>query len=344
MEGVISSMFATPFKIAASALVATLVLAVPGVLAYQGIGGTAKPGVQVVVPEQVEQKPEAATTNEQPPTAAGRATPEAEICEEALNMIDQLVKFGNESPSVEKIYLWSRRLVEANSAPTVGEATRRAALDAHLARMNKVKDIVERLAKNGQATAFDVLEAKYRVLEATRWVTNAKIVISEAPVSAKASTPNVIGTGGFGGGGAFGGDAPERDPLVIEKNPGDDKQNQAILAILGKPIPLDFGSETSLEEVRKFLISKTIDEAAGLPNGIPIYFDPEGLQDADKTMKSTIQISIQDVPLRTSLRLLLRQVGLNYRVVGGLLLISDEESIQVQERMARGRRPITPEK
>ncbi len=64
-------------------------------------------------------------------------------------------------------------------------------------------------------------------------------------------------------------------------------------------------------------------KAAGLPTGIPIYVDPQGLQDADQTMKSTSTIDLEGIPLRTTLALLLRQLHLGYKVEGGVLLITD---------------------
>ncbi|HKI17391.1 MAG TPA: hypothetical protein VKA15_05905 [Isosphaeraceae bacterium] len=46
------------------------------------------------------------------------------------------------------------------------------------------------------------------------------------------------------------------------------------------------------------------------PAGIPIYVDPVGLQEAEKSMTSTVTIDLEQVPLRASLRLLLQQLGL----------------------------------
>ena len=48
---------------------------------------------------------------------------------------------------------------------------------------------------------------------------------------------------------------------------------------------MSFPQETPLEDVLKYIKDATQDEAAGLPTGIPIYVDPVGLQDADKTMR-----------------------------------------------------------
>ena len=61
--------------------------------------------------------------------------------------------------------------------------------------------------------------------------------------------------------------------------------------------------------------------------GIPIYVDPIGLLEADKTMTSTLgNMDVDGVPLRTSLRLCLKQLDLTYSVKDGLLFITSLES------------------
>ncbi|MBV8234029.1 MAG: hypothetical protein JO329_28960, partial [Planctomycetaceae bacterium] len=60
--------------------------------------------------------------------------------------------------------------------------------------------------------------------------------------------------------------------------------------------------------------------------GIPIYVDPVGLQEAEKTMTSPVTLDLEGVPLKTTLRLLLKQLGLTYTVKDGLLTITSESS------------------
>ncbi|MBV8557496.1 MAG: hypothetical protein JO116_18190, partial [Planctomycetaceae bacterium] len=73
---------------------------------------------------------------------------------------------------------------------------------------------------------------------------------------------------------------------------------------------------------------KYIKSATQGPNdtGIPIYVDPVGLQEAEKTMTSPVTLDLEGVPLRTTLRLLLKQLGLTYTVKDGLLTITSESS------------------
>lgn len=105
-----------------------------------------------------------------------------------------------------------------------------------------------------------------------------------------------------------------------------DEKTKAILSKLNERIAMPFPNETPLEDIKKYIEQSTQDEQAGLPTGIPIYIDPQGLQDADKTLASTVTINLEGIPLRTTLRLLLKQLGLTYTVKDGLLTITSSSS------------------
>jgi hypothetical protein len=60
---------------------------------------------------------------------------------------------------------------------------------------------------------------------------------------------------------------------------------------------------------------------------IPIYVDPIGLQMAARTLQSTVQVDLEGVPLKSSLRRCLQQLGLVYGVEDGFLLITSDELI-----------------
>jgi hypothetical protein len=47
-------------------------------------------------------------------------------------------------------------------------------------------------------------------------------------------------------------------------------------------------TDTPLSDVIKYIKDATQNEAAGLPSGIPIYVDPIGLQDADKSIADSV--------------------------------------------------------
>ena len=113
-----------------------------------------------------------------------------------------------------------------------------------------------------------------------------------------------------------------RDSGPLE--PKDDR-SQKIVAELGKLIDLSLPREPPLEDVNK--IVRTATKSATFPEGIPIYVDPLGLQEAEKTMTSPVVFDVKDVPFRTSLALILKQLGLAYTVKDGLLSITSQESL-----------------
>lgn len=95
-----------------------------------------------------------------------------------------------------------------------------------------------------------------------------------------------------------------------------------IRSTLETPLDLRFPNETPIEDLLKY-----IQDATRAPDGweIPIYVDSlYGLQEAEKTMLSPVQIDVSGVPLKTTLALALRQLGLEYRVEGGVVRITSE--------------------
>jgi serine/threonine protein kinase len=101
----------------------------------------------------------------------------------------------------------------------------------------------------------------------------------------------------------------------------------AVLRKLAEPIPMSFGYSTPLSDVLKYIRTATR-KSAGDPE-LKVSVDPVALQRVEKTMVSTIQnIELEGVPLRTSLRLLLRQLNLVYTVKNGTLVISSIDRIR----------------
>ncbi len=105
-----------------------------------------------------------------------------------------------------------------------------------------------------------------------------------------------------------------------------DERTKAILTQLGERITMPFPQETPLEDVLKYIRSNTQSEELDLPAGIPIYVDPVGLQEAEKTLTSPITLDLEGIPLKTSLRLILKQLGLTYTVKDGLMTITSANS------------------
>ncbi len=104
---------------------------------------------------------------------------------------------------------------------------------------------------------------------------------------------------------------------------GNDPRSHRILARLEDPVSMSFANETPLDDVLKY-----IKQATTTPTfpGIPIYVDPVGLQEAERSLNSTIQIDLEGVPLRRTLQLILTQLKLAYFVEDGILVITSEDS------------------
>jgi hypothetical protein len=102
-----------------------------------------------------------------------------------------------------------------------------------------------------------------------------------------------------------------------------DPKTKQILEKLEQPVAMSFPTETPLDDVLKYVKQAT---QGANDSGIPIYIDPLGLQEADKTVTSPVQIDLEGVPLKTTLRLLLKQLGLTYTVKDGFLMITSQES------------------
>ncbi len=108
---------------------------------------------------------------------------------------------------------------------------------------------------------------------------------------------------------------------------------------LEAPISMSFPNETPLEDVLKYIKSAT---QGSNDTGIPIYVDPLGLNEAGKTMTSPVVLDLVGVPLRITLRLLLKQLDLGYTIEEGVLFITSEARLedrvpaQLLEKALRG--------
>jgi hypothetical protein len=100
-------------------------------------------------------------------------------------------------------------------------------------------------------------------------------------------------------------------------------RSRRIHARLDDLISMSFPHETPLEDVLKYVKQAT---ATPTSSGIPIYVDPIGLQEAERSLNSPIQIDLEGVPLRRTLQLALAQLGLAYYVEDGMLVITSDAS------------------
>ncbi len=108
------------------------------------------------------------------------------------------------------------------------------------------------------------------------------------------------------------------------------QRTTAILAKLETPVSMVFPNETPVGDVLKFI--KRATSKAPFDVGLPIYVDPVGLQEAEKTLQSTITLNVEDAPLRVTLTQALAQVGLEYTVKDETLFISSPNGIRGTRR------------
>ncbi len=132
-------------------------------------------------------------------------------------------------------------------------------------------------------------------------------------------------------GGAFGGKAgaESADSATVVRIAAPPMSPEAIKTYLKlqEKVKIDFTADTPLEEVKKYIEEITA-EKDDPTSGIAFYFDPRGLQDADKTMASTVAISFKrPIPLETSLKLLLAQLGLRHYIQqDGIVVVTNRDA------------------
>jgi hypothetical protein len=79
----------------------------------------------------------------------------------------------NRVPS-EKVYRWSRWLLEAQREASVDKAGHVAACEAHLERIKKLEFKIRRIRRIGFGDSLDVVEVDYYRKEADFWLAQAK--------------------------------------------------------------------------------------------------------------------------------------------------------------------------
>ena len=109
-------------------------------------------------------------------------------------------------------------------------------------------------------------------------------------------SPAIIAANAVGG--AFGGgkqdDEQAMPPVYLPPRPMTIAETKTRLKLHEK-ITMNFPNDTPLEDVKKYLEQTTIDKT-DFPEGISIYVDPQGLQDAEKTMAVDDQDRTEEPP------------------------------------------------
>ena len=122
-----------------------------------------------------------------------------------------------------------------------------------------------------------------------------------------------------------------------------DEKTKAILKKLGEPLTMNFGTDTPLADVLKYIKDATQDEAAGLPTGHPdLRRSPSASRTPTRPMADTVKIQLEGIPLKATLRLLLKQLSLTYTVKDGLMTITSTRRMTSRPKSASTTRPTSP--
>jgi hypothetical protein len=201
--------------------------------------------------------------------------------------------------SIDQVYDASRRWMDAQKSSVRSPGPEGAVVAAHTRRMRELLRVAGERSQQ-QLKPVEAARIKAYVVEGEMWTAQAGTRASEQPP------------------------ARERgEGLADDAGPGKDPASRMILAKLEEPIVMSFAHETPLDDVLKYIKQATV-----TPNyaGIPIYVDPLGLQEAERSLNSTVTIDLEHVPLRRTLQLILAQLGLVYFVEDGMLYITAESS------------------
>jgi hypothetical protein len=109
-----------------------------------------------------------------------------------------------------------------------------------------------------------------------------------------------------------------------------DYLNRVILTKLEEPVTMSFPNETPFDQMLKYLKNATTGPG---DNGIQFYVDPIALNKAGKTMSSPVALDVEGPPLKVTLGLMVKQLGLDYVVRDGLLKIGNASTDPPFRRM-----------
>jgi RNA polymerase sigma factor (sigma-70 family) len=310
VQGVLSTMIVNKLKlIVAGAAISGILLSGAGVLARQQgkSGSTERPGIRGpgANPAGPHADREMSNTafalkalegSDPSPKPADPQEPAERALQAARRAyVKSDEEFRAGKSSMDRIYQSSRLLMEAERNAVQSPAARLKAVESHLQRMQAQARLHTEEGNPDDADGANI----------QAYVAEAELLLAQ-PQSPEPA-PNA-------------GSGPIPDP-------GKDAKSQAILAKLEQPIAMNFSNDTPLEDVLKY-----IKQALQGPrdSGIPIYVDPLGLQEADKTITSPVQLDLEGVPLRRTLQLALNQLDLIYYVDDGILVITSAAAEQLR--------------
>jgi hypothetical protein len=113
------------------------------------------------------------------------------------------------------------------------------------------------------------------------------------------------------------------DGLAFYRQPS----TEGIYEVLNEPLTTAYPNGASLEDMLKDIKVRTTGKPK-LKSGIPIYVDPVGLQEANRTMTSKVKrpVITDRTTLGDQIRQALEPLGLAYMVRDGFMMITSKES------------------
>ncbi|HEV3163699.1 MAG TPA: sigma-70 family RNA polymerase sigma factor, partial [Isosphaeraceae bacterium] len=238
-------------------------------------------------------KADEGATEKNPSDAADLATSWVNLAQNEYNA--RFTEFKNGKVTVGAICQASQGLMEAERETGEHPQDQVAATAAHAKRIKQIEELIQADQAKGIEAGSDLNEIRIYRVSSEYLLAKARAGRGRQGTKADSAAPT------------------EKDP-----------RTQAILAKLGELIPINFPDETPLEDVIKYL--REVTKGPDLPNGITFFVDPAGLQEAEKTMQSPVQMDLEGVPLGRTLDLLLRQLGLEFRVQDGFVYITPQDS------------------
>ena len=110
-----------------------------------------------------------------------------------------------------------------------------------------------------------------------------------------------------------------------------DPATEGIFDVLDQPLALTYADGAHLEAVLKEIKLRSTGWPK-LKSGIPIYVDPIGLQEAEKSMTSPVRrpSPVDRLTLGEHIRSVLNPLGLGYVVKNGFLMVTSSESLDME--------------
>jgi RNA polymerase sigma factor (sigma-70 family) len=308
VEGVLTTMLLNSLKwTGVAALLCGLAFTGVGVMARQDANAKkddAPPALTTIENDAVVQTPSPSPPTTNPPTNTATkddlpilADLQRELRRAAQMEWQQAYKdYLATNTGLERAFHASKRLMEAQQESANSPDEKVSAVKGHLDRVQEIARI-----RHADPSSSDLQSAQVRAYTADAGLRLAQAKAREAEKDK--------------GAGARGG---------ISDGRAKDAKSRLILAKLDEPFSMSFAEDTPLEDVLKYIKQATTTKTY---TGIPIYVDPVGLQEAEKSMTSTVRnMDLDGVPLRRTLHLLLKQLDLMYFVEDGILYITAAES------------------